>query len=57
MCNPMGQRIGLAGARSRYDEEGRSARGDVCAAVFDGTALLRIKCGEVRFGHLKSESI
>ena len=56
MCNPMGQRIGLAGARSRYDEEG-SARGDVCAAVFDGTALLRIKCGEVRFGHLKSESI
>ena len=57
MCNPMGQRIGLAGARSRYDEEGRSARGDVCAAVFDGAALLRIKRGEVRFRHLSTESI
>jgi len=57
MCNPMGQRVGLAGARPRYDEERRSASGNICAPVFDGAALFRIKNREVRFNHLPTESI
>jgi hypothetical protein len=48
--DPVGERIGFAGTRARYDEERRSLIAPI-AAVFDGAALLDVECSEVGGGH------
>ena len=50
VCNPVRQRIGLAGTRAGNDQE-RRRRGEVGAAEFDGAALLWIEMREVGAGH------
>ena len=46
----VGERVGLAGTRTRDDEERRSFI-EPAAAVFDGAALLGVERGEVGCGH------
>jgi len=46
----VGERVGLAGTRTRDDEKRRSFI-ELVAAVFDGAALLGVERGEVVCGH------